>query len=159
MRILITGFLLCCALFGFAVPPGLAWDESATANLLIFDSSGEVTATYHLDDWTTLVSGGQVTHQLWQAGEPPVLTGTQATAFSLGSGQTAVPNNLEGTSPPPPAGMPQVSMYTFDQSFFDNIAPNEPGLSASQPSGTYSNTLALQFTCLPWPGAPARAGR
>jgi hypothetical protein len=152
---LITGFLVGCGIFCSTIPPALAWNESTTANLLIFDNAGEVTATYHLNDWTTVVTGSLVTHQLWQAGQPPVLEGIQTTGFSIGTGQVAVPNSLEGTSPPPPAGLPQVSMYTFDESFFTDMTPNVPGLSVSQPSGTYENTLALQFTCLPWPGAPA----
>jgi hypothetical protein len=155
MRTLLTGFVLGCALLCSTVPPVLAWNESTTANLLIFDDKGEVRATYHLDDWTTIATSSQVTHQLWQAGEPPLLTGVQTTAFAMNSGETAVPNSLEGTSPPPPAGTPRVSMYTFDESFFADMTPNVPGLSVSQPSGTYENTLALQFTCLPWPGAPA----
>lgn len=154
LPILLSGFLLVWAILCTTMPAALAWNESTTANLLVFDSDGEVTATYHLDDWTTVVSGSQVTHQLWQAGEPPVLTTTQSTSFSLGSGQVAVPNDLAGTSPPPPTGAPRVSMYTFDESFFTNTTPDVPGLSVSQPPGTYSNTLALQFTCLPWPGAP-----
>ncbi|MCB2183774.1 MAG: thrombospondin type 3 repeat-containing protein [Desulfobulbaceae bacterium] len=135
-----------------------AWEEASSANLLVFDSQGEIQATFHLDDWTTEVREGEniVVREEWLAGSPPVLDPSSpiTTPFTVTNGEVAVPNMINGTSDSPLAGTPAVSMYTFSEAFFAGISPQSPGLSVSQPPGTYETTLALDFTCHPWPGAP-----
>ncbi len=132
------------------------WEESTAANVLVF-ADREISASYHLDDWTTAVDSdaGILSHQDWQAGSPPLLLSENQSAFTLKSGEVAVPNGINGASTPPAAGTPNVSMYVFDQALFANPTTKIPGLSASQPSGIYNSSLALDFTCHPFANAPA----
>ncbi len=150
---LILFFLLSC----LGVPSAFSWEETSAANLLVFDNKGEVTATYHLDDWTTEVRKNEnvILRQEWKPGSPPQLISEETTPFTVNSDETALPNIINGASSPPPVGTPDVSMYTFDQAFFASTTPKTPGLSVSQPSGNYTTTLALEFTCLPLPGTTA----
>jgi len=150
---LILFFLLSC----LGVPSAFSWEEISAANLLVFDNEGEVTATYHLDDWTTEVKKkeGVILRQEWKPGSPPQLILEETTPFTVNSDETALPNIINGASSPPPVGTPDVSMYSFDQAFFASTTPTTPGLSVSQPPGNYTTTLSLEFTCLPLPGTKA----
>ena len=148
--------VLCC----LWTSPCFSWDESSSANLLVFDSSGEVAATYHVDDWTTEVREAEnlVVRQDWLPGSPPIEdSGSPSTLpFTVNNNEVAVPNIINGASGEAlPAGTPTVSMYTFSEAFFATMTPLAPGLSVSQPPGIYETSLALDFTCHPWPGAPA----
>ncbi len=136
------------------VSPALSWEEATSANVLIFDTAGEVKATYHIDDWTTEVrkKEGVIIRQEWKAGSPPKLISEDKTAFTVNTDEVALPNIINGASTSPPAGTPAVSLYTFDEAFFTSIAPTTPGLTVSQPPGVYETTLALEFTCIPIPG-------
>ena len=133
-----------------------AWDEDNNANLLIFDeSSGELQESYHFDNWTVKSDGSSVTHQRWGAGSPPVLLGTYITSLSIDTGDVAVPNMLSGASSPPPAGVPGVSLYSFDDAVFSSPGVSEPGLSVDPPAGRYDRTIGVKFTAHAWNGAPS----
>lgn len=136
--------------------PCRSWEASSAANVLVF-SSREVTASFHFDNWTTAADTGtgMVLYQHWQAGSPPLLLSEDQTAFTVGSDEIAVPNMINGSSTPPAPGTPAVSLYIFDKALFSSAAAVVPGLSVSQPPGTYEDSLTLDFTCHPYPDAPA----
>lgn len=148
---LILFFVLGC----FGVTPAFSWEETSTANILVFDGNGEVTATYHLDDWTTEVNKNQsyIVHQEWKDGSPPTLSNETETTFTVKDGEVALPNIINGASTAPTGNAPAVSLYSFDEAFFSSIISKTPGLTVSQPPGKYEITLALEFVCLPWPEA------
>ncbi len=153
MRQQIIGLILFSVLCCFPASPAFSWEESSTGNLLVFQKGGELLATYHLDDWTTELSGGNVLYQQWQPGASPDII-ESSLSFAVSSDQVAVPNMINGASIAPTPGTPAVSMYSFDAALFDSLTPTDPGLSISHPAGLYNTTLALTFTALPWESAP-----
>lgn len=126
----------------------LGWDPAVQENVIIFDETGELTGSYHTGDWAGMVdASGKITFEHWTGGSPPSLESTDTTPISLAASQVAVPNFTSQASTPPPAGVPEVSLYSFDAAFFSSINPGDiPALSVSHPSGTYKNTIGLEIT-------------
>ena len=85
--ILLTVF---AALHFLWISSAYCWEVSSAANVLIF-SDTEVTASYHLDDWTTAADAGTNTlfHQHWQAGSPPTLLSEDQTSITINPGEIA----------------------------------------------------------------------
>ena len=147
-------FLIGCLLNAVSA---MAWDETSQENILVFDAQGESVATYHLGNWTTNANeiDDKVYFEVWQAGSPPTLVGTDAASVLINSQQTAIPNRITGASTPPPPGVPEVSLYSFDPALFDSNTPgNIPGLSASPSPGTYDHTIALELKAVALTGTP-----
>ena len=135
----------------------LAWDQSSQENVLVFDAQGESVASYHLDNWTTkaIDADNKVEFELWQAGSPPTLVGTDAANIVINSPQTAIPNLVNGASIAPPPGVPAVSLYSFAPAIFvENSPGTTPGLTASPSPGSYDHTIALELKAVALSGSP-----
>lgn len=137
--------------------PASAWDESLQENVLVFDSRGETVATYHTGNWSTLVDGvlDRVTSELWQPGSPPVPAGQVTEYVEMGPDEIGVPNMTGGASVPPPAGLPAVSLYSFDPAVFADTSPGTvPGITISPSPGEYDHTVAVELRASALTGSP-----
>ncbi|MCP3876457.1 MAG: hypothetical protein GY699_25360 [Desulfobacteraceae bacterium] len=126
-----------------------AFDPVTNENLILFDTDGQVTGTYHLDDFTVDIgmsgSDYKVTSEEYTGG--PLSTPVSHTTIVPSSGSVAAaPNILGQTIPSPPAGLPGVSLFSFDDAVFASTTSTKPGISFSPSAGTYSRTISISMT-------------
>ncbi len=126
----------------------LAWDSAIQENIIVFDESGEAVASYHTGDWVSIAEvSGKITFESWGNGSPPSQISTDTTSISLAATEVAVPNFTSHGSTPPPATIPEVSLYSFSDALFPSTSPGDiPVLSVSHPSGQYLSTIELVIT-------------
>lgn len=151
--------ILLILLIGCLVIPitAQAWDQDNQENVLVFDAEGESVASYHLGDWTTnaIDIDDKVTFELWEAGSPPILSGTDGKFIAINSPQVTLPNLVNGASIAPPPGMPTVSLYSFAPAIYlTNTPGTTPGLTATPPPGQYDHTIALELQAVALSGSP-----
>ena len=146
-------FILCAILGCLWSSPAFSWEETTTGNVLLFRETGELIGSFHIDDWTTEINNNKIVFQQWHPGATPDIT-QDSQPFTINTGEVAVPNVINGASTTPVSGAPEVSMYTFDTAVFSSFNPTGPGLSINTPAGTYTTSLALTFTAIPWNTAP-----
>ncbi|GAB6093958.1 hypothetical protein JCM14469_02100 [Desulfatiferula olefinivorans] len=130
-----------------------AFNPDTHENLIVFDADGEVTASYHIDDMTTAVlsSGAdQYTVHSRIYGDPVTLPpAEQSRVLTVDGAAALVPNLLAGSFPAPPAGLPQVSLFGFDDAMLGGTGDPLTGIACAPSPGTYDQTIAVTITASP----------
>lgn len=145
--------VLVLILVGLFSGRGLAWNPDAHENLIVFGADGEVVASYHLNDRTTAVtqtgvSDYDVDTETYTV--PVTNAPTTATVdLSVEGAVALVPNALSGTHPAPDSGLPDVSIFGFDDALLEAGNSLSSGISCSPSGGTYDQTLAVTITASP----------
>ncbi len=144
-------FVFLMAVLVITVPIAWGYDPLANENLLLFNADGQVAATYHVNDFTQKAipsgAGYKITSESYfpDVTQPPAVT----TTYIPADGSTAaVPNRLNYTYPAPPAGIPDVSLFSFDSATL-SLASSKPGINFSPSSGNYTQTLAVTIQAVP----------
>jgi len=128
-----------------------AVSQADDPNLLLFDAGGRLFGSYHLDNWTSDVAPSGTGMLLVTAEKytnPPNPSDGTTYPYYLVSRTgvaAALPNNLSGAWPTPPAGSPSGSLYTFG-SF---IIPGTVAVEYSPEGGTFGETIVVSMQA--WP--------
>jgi len=136
----------------FASGQAAAFNSDANENLILFGPDGQVSASYHLDDFTAgiAVSGSdyKVASEEYPDGplSKPVI---HYTPVPISDSASAVPNVIGESLPAPPGGTPEVSLFSFDDAVFESTTSTKPGVSFSPSSGTYSQTFSVSVKANP----------
>ncbi len=139
--------LSACFLAPWCIHPAMAGE-----NLLLFDAEGTIVSSYQLEGWTvsTTPSGSSysVEYQTFDNGitNPPI--SHTATVPAEGA-PYATPNELNGSYPQPAAGLPAVTVYSFDEALRDAAHPQVPGVSFSPAAGDYNSTIEVRIQATP----------
>ncbi|OPX19169.1 MAG: hypothetical protein BZ151_10680 [Desulfobacca sp. 4484_104] len=138
--------LSACFLAPWCIHPAMAGE-----NLLLFDAEGTIVSSYQLEGWTvsTTPSGSSysVEYQTFDNGitNPPI--SHTATVPAEGA-PYATPNELNGGCPLP-VGLPEVTIYSFDNALRDVGNPQIPGISCSPASGIFNSTIEVNMQASP----------
>ncbi len=130
----------------------LAFNPAANENLILFDSDGQVSGTYHLHDFTYILNVSGSNYKIGSEAYPsgplstPVL---HTTSVSKSGSAYAVPNLLTGGYPAPPIDAPQVSLFSFDDAIYASTTPSKPGISFAPSPGTYNQTISVSIMATP----------
>ena len=135
-----------CFLAALSIHPALAGE-----NLLLFDAEGTVVSSYQLGDWTVSAtlsgSGYLVEYQTFENGivSPPA---SHTAVVPADGAPYAAPNELNGGYPQP-AGLPAVTVYSFDDALRNAGNQQVPGISFSPASGSYNSTIEVNIQASP----------
>lgn len=156
MKKIFCAVCLLLALFACFFASWTVQSVMAGENLLLFDGEGNVVSSYQLKDgqlegWTISAtpsgSDYSVQYQTFDNG----ITGAPSLHNAIVPAEGApyaTPNELHGGSPQP-AGLPEVSIYSFDAAIRDADNPQIPGISFSPAAGSYNSTIAINMQASP----------
>jgi len=149
MSVQLRAIVLATLALTFVGGPSLAYDPEANENVLVFDATGEILESYHVGDYTTGVTGAQIDYENYSPGSPPSLNSVGSEPYTFSVGETWIPNDLLGTNPPPPPGLPSASLFGFGDAIFSSLSSASPGVTLSPAGGAYNQTVGVDIQAYP----------